>query len=208
MLGQFGLLPLLKGWEYKTHIVSRSITRGASPVELRISESGWLLSLICITDDANLESTVQWQGANLEQMAATCSAEALRLAGGLAQDPAGWLQRYFRPNPYSTAGAYLVVVSTAGLQGSALPYLPTIVMSVRLPATSTQIVANAYFTALVIVITNRELFIRSLRQVQDSNADLDIPKELLALGLVDLKPQESTNDVLREIRDLLRSQKR
>ena len=66
MLGQFNLLPLLKGWEYKSHILSRTtVIRGAPPIPLNLSEKGWLLSVGLSATDAYGTLNIAWQGANI-----------------------------------------------------------------------------------------------------------------------------------------------
>lgn len=185
MLGVYTLLPLLKGWEYKFHQFSRTVGRGQS-VKAGVSEKGWLLSIVTITDDAYGRVRLLWQGADLETKELSFTPEDFRVGGSFAQDPAGWAQRYFRPNPNSTAGIYCVAFSMYA-EGNVLPYVPTVVMEVSLDALSTQSVATVNLWVATIAITDAEAFIKSLRRVLDAKADLWIDPALLALGSVEFK---------------------
>ena len=100
----------------------------------------------------------------------------------MAQDPGGWVQRYFRPDPNSTFGIYMTAAFTGGYQGSTFPYLPTIKMRLRLTEDSTQVSTTVRALATVIAITDMKLFIQSLRRVLDAKASLKIDPALLALG--------------------------
>lgn len=183
MLGMFNLLPLVKGWEYKTHSATRTVVQGASPIEvLRVEEMGWLMQITELTSDAYGTVMVDWQGADLQTFSGVMSPEAYHAVGAFAQDPSGWIQKYFRPNPNSTAGLYFAVQSTAGYQGSAFPYVPSVVVKLRLPNESTQASALISATALTIAITNKKAFIQSLRRLLDANASLKIDPALLSVG--------------------------
>jgi len=180
----FHLLPLLKGWEYKPHVAFRtSVIRGAPPIEvLRIDETGWLSSITELTDDAYGTVMIDFQGADLQTLSFAIYPEAYRVLRAFAQDPGGWIQMYIRPNPNSTAGAYYVAAFTGGYQGSILPYVPSVVVKLHLPNDSTQASATIQGVAGVVVITNKKLFIQSLRRVLDTNASLKIDPALLAIG--------------------------
>lgn len=184
MLGMFNLFPLLKGWEYKVHDVARTnIVRGDSPVgALRLEEWGWLLQITELTDDAYGTFDISFQGADLETISWTFYPEVMNQLGAFAQDPAGWLQEYFRPNPFSTAGIYALAAYTGGYQGSAWPFLPTTTIRLRLPNDSTQQSANIRVIAVVISITDRKLFIQSLRRVLDQKLSLTVDPRLLVAG--------------------------
>lgn len=183
MLGMFNLLPLLKAWEYKTHTATRTVVRGAAPIEvLRVEETGWIVQQSLLTDDAYGTVMVDWQGADLQTLSGSLYPEAGRLLGALVQDPAGWVQKYYRPNPYSTAGVYLALQSTGGYQGSAFPYVPSVVVRLYLPNESTQASATIQAVTTSIAITNKKSFIQSLRRVLDANASLKIDPALLSVG--------------------------
>jgi len=182
LLGIFHLLPILKGWEYKVHDFSRVVQRGGEPVELAISERGWLMQIALFSYDCYGTLDIDWQGADLQTLSWTWNAETGRLLGALAQDPAGWVQRYFRPDPNSTLGSYVTAVFTGGYQGSTFPYLPTIKMRLRLTEDSTQASTTVRVIVTVIAITDMKLFIQSLRRVLDVKASLKIDSALLALG--------------------------
>jgi hypothetical protein len=182
MLGMFHLLPLLKGWEYKVHDLSRTVARGAMPQELSISETGWLIGIALISDDCYGTLYIDWQGADLQTLSWTWNAEIGRLLGSFAQDPGGWVQRYFRPAPNSTLGIYISVVFSGGYQGSTFPYVPTVKLKLALTNDSTQASASVRTVATVIAITDKKLFIQSLRRVLDANASLEIDKALEVIG--------------------------
>lgn len=187
MLGMFSLLPLLKGWDYKQHVAIRAVNRGVDPIEvLRISETGWLVDIAISSYDVYGYAVIDYQGADLQTRGVTSIIEDAYTAGAFTQDPAGGMQRYFRPNPYSTAGIYVGVVFSGGYQGSAWPYAPTIVVKLGLLAESTQLSTTVAFSSTTIAITNKSLFIRSLRRVLDANASLKIDPALLSVGPIEL----------------------
>jgi len=183
LLGIFNLLPILKGWEYKTHIAHRtSVIRGADPIKvLSIDESGWFITIFEFTDDAYGTLMIDYQGADLQTQSISIYPEAARVIGAICQDPGGWVQRYFRPNPNSTLGGY-VFVYTPGYQGSLFPYVPTLTVKLYLPPESTQSSAEVQGVAGVVAVTDKKAFIRSLRRVLDANASLRIDPALLAIG--------------------------
>jgi len=185
----FHLLPLLKGWEYKVHIATRSaVVRGADPVEvLAINETGWLLEIYLISDDAYGSLLIDFQGADLQTRSQNFDAESGKVLGGFAQDPASWVQKYFRPNPNSTAGAYMTVGFSGGCQGSVWPYVPTVKMKLYLPNESTQSSAYIYGLAVTIAITDKKAFMQSLRRVLDANASLKIDPALMTIGPAQLQ---------------------
>ncbi len=189
MLGPFGLLPLLKGWEYKLHeAVRTSVVRGEDPIQAHsVSETGWLLQLFLLTTDAYGKLLVTYQGADLATQTIEIYPEAMKDVGAFTQDPAGWIQRYSRPNPYSTAGIYVAGLSTGGWQGSPLNYVPTVTMSLELPTDSTQTTAYIYGSAFVVALTNKKTFIRSLRRILDPKSSLKIDPALLETGPALLK---------------------
>jgi len=183
LLGIFSLLPYLKGWEYKSHTVLRTVQNGVAPLSLlSIDESGWLLLEVVVTDDAYGTFIIRYQGADLQTREDRLYPEAARVIRAFAQDPSGWLQAYIRPNPYSTAGLYYGCGFSGGFQGSAFPYVPTIVMSLYLDPRSTQASATVMGIAHVVAITDKKAFIHSLRRVLDANASLKIDPALLAIG--------------------------
>jgi len=199
MLGMFNLLPLLKGWQYKTHTSEKTLAPGQASDPWRISDVGWLLAVDFVSTDAYGQIGVAWQDADLQTHGGGfASAEDLHILGGFIQDPGGWVQRYFRPNPYSTAGFFYTVGFTGRFQGSPLPFVPTTIVTLRLGSESTQQSASVAAQAFVIAVTNRKQFIRSLRQVLNSQADITIPEEILSLGPVELLQQPNKTDVLLE----------
>jgi hypothetical protein len=188
MLGMFHLLPLLKGWEYKKHVLQGDVRRGGS-VELSISETGWLLNIIEITNDCYGTVDVEWEGADLQISSYTADPESVAQVGAFQQDPSGWIQLYRRPNPYSTAGLFAVGLFTGGFEGSTLPYVPTVKLRVRLPVESTQEVAFIRLLALTIAVTDMKAFIRSLRRVLDAKSSLEIDPALFVVGPAQFKEE-------------------
>jgi hypothetical protein len=165
----------------------------------RILDVGWLTIITFASTDAYGQLSIAWQDADLQTHGGEFNSfEDTRILGAFAQDPAGWLQRYFRPNPYSTAGYFFGAVFSGGYQGSPLPFVPTTTVTLRLGPESTQQSAIVAAQAQVVSITNRKQFIRSLRQVLNSQADITIPEEILSLGPVELVQQPNKTDVLLE----------
>lgn len=161
--------------------MAATVEKGASK-KLSLDETGWLMQVTLITDDCYGTVQVSWQGADLERREFSWTPELFADLGGFAQDPSGWVQRYTRPNPYSTAGVFVAIIHTGGSQGSTLPYVPTVTVEVSLGSESTQ--EHAYVTAFLftIAITDREKFIRSLRRVLEARADLWVDPALLSVG--------------------------
>jgi hypothetical protein len=187
MLGMFHLLPLLKGWEYKKHVLQADVRRGGS-VELSISETGWLLLISELTNDCYGTVDVEWEGADLQTQTVSGNPESFAESAAFQQDPTGWIQLYRRPNPYSTAGIFLLVMF-CGFQGLTLPYVPTVKLRVRLPVESTQEVAFIKLGALTIAVTDMKAFIRSLRRVLDAKASLEIDPALFVVGPAQFKEE-------------------
>jgi len=199
MLGMFNLLPLLKAWQYKTHALEKTLTIGQASDPWRISDVGWLTAIDLVSTDAYGQLSIAWQDADLQTHGGEFqSAEDGRIAGAFMQDPSSWVQRYFRPNPYSTAGFFWSVVFSGGYQGSLLPFVPTTTVTLRLGSESTQQSALVAASASVIAVTNRKLFIQSLRQVLNRQADIEVPQEILSLGPVELVQQPNKTDLLLE----------
>jgi hypothetical protein len=199
MFGMFSLLPLLKGWQYRKHGLARTLANGeVLQPPWRIPEMGWLLSIYGFTTDAYGTVRLEYQDADLQTSGGESYPEAYRIVGAVVQDPNGWVSRYLRPNPLSTAGLYETVVFSAGFQGSAFPFIPTTIVTLRLPPESTQASALVGVEALAVAITNRKTFIQSLRQLLNSHANIELPKELLSLGPVELVQQPNKTDELLE----------
>lgn len=170
MLGMFNLLPLLEGWDYKRHIVEDdAVVRGVAPMSVvkvdRIikKERGWLIMLNVESTDAYGTLIMQFRGAGGEVHKFRFYPEQGRIRGAYAQDPAGWLQVYRRPNPYSTQGMYIMICYSAGWQGTTWPFVPPVKMKLYLPKESTQETAFIRGDAFVIAITDEEAFKESLK---------------------------------------------
>jgi len=192
MLAMFSLLPLLKGWGYKTHIAERkALIRGAPPEpiyeiqKILKDELGWMLYMREWTNDCYGTVHVEFCGADRERnMLPDMFPEAALALGATEQDPAGCIKRYFRPNPYSTAGIYFMLAVSGGFQGTAISFLPDIKIALSLQKESTQATAHVVATGDVVVLTDREEFIKSLRRVLNAKADLWIDPALKKVGMI------------------------
>lgn len=198
MLGMFNLLSLIKGWQYKGHPFEKTLVPGQTSDPLRIAELGWLLGISLLSTDAYGGCTIEFQDADLQTHTLRNDIETARLFGAVVQDPSGWMQRYFRPNPNSTAGFYFASFFSGGFQGSTFPFVPTTTLRVYLGSASNQASALVALGTVEVAVTNRELFIQSLRQVLDRQADIEVPKELLSIGPVQLVQQPNKTDELLE----------
>lgn len=198
MLGMFNLLLFLKGWQYKEHTMNRTLTPGTQSDPLRFLETGWLLSIGASANDAYAGVSLEYQDAELQSHTFESSPTSNLILCSFQQDPAGSVRRYTRPNPYSTGGLYLWVVHSGGFQGSAWPIVPTTTVRLSLGAESNQASANVFAIAYVLAVTDKNLFIQSLRQVMDSQADIQVPKEILSLGPTSLIQQPNKTDTLLE----------
>ena len=183
MLGMFDLLPLMKGWDYKPKTWTRELTRGQVLEVERVEESGWLMQLVFATNDCYGGCEILFQGADLGIYSiGVVNPKFLYDFGALVQDPAGWTQLYYRPNPQSTVGAYVGVITTQGYQGSTLPHVPTTIVKLRLESQSTQEKATVSLTAFRVIITDKKQFIKSLRAVMGMPTIQDIDPALLVAG--------------------------
>lgn len=162
------------------HKIVRTVAKGER-VKLPLPEKGWLMFFAFASTDCYGTVRISWQGADLQSQSFPWNAELFKDLGAFAQDPAGWVQRYSRPNPFSTAGLYYVGPYTGYAQGSVLPFVPTVILEASLPVESTQ--ESAYFEVnlFVIAITDAKAFIRSLRRLLDAKASLEIDPSLLAV---------------------------
>jgi len=177
-----------KGWEYKLRGWTRTVQRGETIDVERINEIGWLFGIQVLSDDCYGGVTLQFQGGDLElHTVAEGHAEFGKAIGAICQDPSGWVQKYYRPNPNSTAGIFFSVLHSAGFQGTLLPYVPTTIVKLYLRSESTQASATVHCSAWSVAITNPSLFIRSLRSVIGAGTIMKIDPPLLTAG-----PEEVT----------------
>ena len=131
--------------------------------------------------------SIDWQGANLETRTTRMYAELFRTIGSWQESAAGYCERYFRPNPNSTAGIYVSAATLGGSYGAPLPYVPTVKVSLYLTSSSTQSTALVDAAATAIAIVDKKLFIRSLRRLLDHKSSLKIDPALVAIGPEDLE---------------------
>lgn len=183
MLGMFHLFPLLKGWERFSHSRTRTVVRGADPIEvLGLDETGWLMSLDLLTDDAYGTVMIDFQGAELQTRSFNWFPELAHLYGAYNADAGGGgIGLYHRPNPYSTEGIYEVTRFMGCYYGSTFPYVPTVVIRFYLPTNSTQSSAQINGLADVVAIVDKKAFVRSLRRIWDIKS-LKIDPALLVTG--------------------------
>lgn len=208
MLGMFSLLPLLKGWQYKEHAIDKILVPGQQSEAFRFLETGWILAIGASSDDAYGNVRIEYQDADLQTHTFEASPANNYYLSAFQQDPAGSVRRYFRPNPYSTGGLYLWVILSGGFQGSAWPIVPTTSVRLSLGSESNQASAHVAASAYVLAVTNKKLFIQSLRQVMDSQIDIEVPKELFSLGPTPLIQQPNkTHRLLEQILAELKQQK-
>jgi len=198
MFNIFSLLPLLKGWDYKVNNWTRKVPRGQTIEVERVEDMGVLHTLVLATDDCYGGFTLTGQGADLNTViVANAYPKAAYDVGAFSQDPGGWIQRYYRPNPQSSAGAYFYPVITSGFQGSTFSYVPTVIVKLFLMSNSTQSEAIVSVSTLRIIITDKKQFIRSLRAVMGMPTIQDIDPALLVAGLQEIT-QEGKFDKPKE----------
>lgn len=181
MLGVFNLLPLMKGWEYKIRSYTKEVNRGNSVEVRRISTTGWLMQTVVVSSDLYGGGRFKFQGADLELHEFAFDAGLFTSVGAFAQDPAGWVQLATQPNPHSTQGAFVSAYSPMW-QGFGMPFVPTTIMEVYLGSGSTQSSAIVYLSATTVEVTNKELFIKSLRAVMGMPTIQEIDPALLSTG--------------------------
>lgn len=181
MLGPFNLFPFLKGWDYRYRTWTRTVNKGQVIEVERIDAPGWLQSLGLISDDCYGGTLFEFQGSDLELQTFELTAELANSLGATMQDPSGWVQRYYRPNPASTAGIYVTSLG-GGMQGFEQPYVPTTIVKLFLDDESTQDSATVQLQAYCVDVTSPTLFIRSLRSVLGMPVILPIDPALLEPG--------------------------
>lgn len=187
MLNIFSLLPLCKGWDYKLNNWTRTIKRGETLEVERAEDLGVLYLLMLATNDCYGGLNFTGQGADLSSFTIANIYPKLGYdMGAYMQDPGGWIQRYYRPNPQSSAGLYVQSIVSSGFQGSTLPYVPATIVKLFLLPSSTQTEATVSASCVRIIITNKKQFIRSLRAVIGMPTIQDIDPALLVAGLQEI----------------------
>ena len=117
MLGMYSVLPLLKGWEWRLYEGTKVVQRGKTYEIQRVSETGLIIAAAMTATDCQASAIVEVQGAELRTETLNYNIEEFAQAGFFAPDPSGWVSRYLRPDPDSTAG-YYVFSTTPGLHGA------------------------------------------------------------------------------------------
>ena len=187
MLNVFSLLPLLKGWSYKTTLYTRIVKKGAFEEVARVDELGALGALFLVTNDAYGGYTFTGQSADLNSY--TLSNQYPKLYEEMAayvQGPVGWASRYYRPNPASTAGIFVIAALTSGFQGTSFPYVPSTTLKLFLLGDSTQDSATVSVEVSRVVLTNKAQFIKSLRSVLGANVIQQIDPAILTPGATEI----------------------
>jgi hypothetical protein len=142
-----------------------------------ISKSGWLLAVICLTDDAYCTLKLRWKGAGTREREIIFTPELGHDYGAFTQDPAGAVQKYYRPDPNSTAGIYVFSPFTGGFQGAPFSYIEPIKISAYLASGTTQEEAYLAGTIGVIEIFNEKLFEKSYEKI----SGLKYQKEIIEI---------------------------
>lgn len=187
MFNIFSLLPLLKGWDYKLSTWTRTLQRGQTIEVERTEEMGVLWFLALVTNDCYGGFNLSGQGADLSTLTiANVTSQNIYDSGAWAQDPGGWMQKYYRPNPQSSAGIFYAAVMTSGFQGATFPYVPTTIVRLFLTLGSTQTEAVVSVTAARTIITDKKQFIKSLRAVIGMPVIQNIDPALLVAGLQEI----------------------
>lgn len=168
MTSSFNLLPFLEGWQYKEHIIPRTVTRGADPIQLASVEYGWLMSLTAVTTDALLEVTVESQVPTLDVHTISATPYSYYVLGRWVPDPMGWLQLYRRPNPANTVGSYMITLISAGFHGTAFPHTPVTRIRAYLDSASTQTSASVTLSAFTVAVTDQKAFLKSWKHLYAS----------------------------------------
>lgn len=165
----FSVLPWLSGWEYKSIPISASCLRGARPIETTLNSFGWLNSIILTTTD--VYGTVRTTPMHKNQSPGVAIfPEFVRGLGFVSQNPAGYLVKYFRPDPLLTWGVFTVFIQ-AGTDSS--PYAAPTRIELSLPDLSSQNSALVSAIATVVELTDMEAFMKSLAELPvNKNADL------------------------------------
>jgi len=186
MLGPYSAYPILKGWDYRLYTGSRTVKRGETVEIVRVSETGLLLAFVLTTTDAYGAVILEAQGAELRNETQEYAPEDFFVGGAVSPDPVGYLIRYFRPNPASTAGLYILEIAP-GFWGLPLPFVPSVVVKLRLQGQSTQSQAEIFVQARAINVANKASYIQSIRRLLDPKADLTVDPEFMTVGPVQFK---------------------
>lgn len=179
MLGPASLFPFLKGWEYKSHTLNRTVNKGQT-VDLSVSEDGWLVGVNVLTSDAAMRVGFDFQGADMEMFTNRITM-GTPIIGSVEPDPSGYMIRQIQPNPDSTAGLFVAVMWEPGFYGALIPFVATFRMSAELLATSTQNSAIVNMLAFTVAITHKQNWLQSLRACL-AIKDMKIPSYLLTPG--------------------------
>lgn len=163
MLGNFGIFPLLDGWDYYTYNLVGTVLRGAPPKELRITDKGWVFIADAITTDAyGTVEMVPETPASLQSPSLVLWPDNLFALGFVTTNPGGALTVYFRPNPASSVGYYHISAAMAGLVP---PWRSPVKVRISLQLSSNQASAYVNAFAAAIRIIDEDAFKKSLRDV-------------------------------------------
>jgi hypothetical protein len=165
-LGAYNLLPFLKGWDYHVYTIPLTPLTIQRKQLLRIERPGWLMECKFATDDCYSALRINFKGPGGREWVIEPYAELGYIAGAVQQDPAGWVQMYWRPFPLLTLGFYDVALFSSGYQGNGIPFVPDVYVEGYLRPESTQ--SSSLITAFAdtIEIIDEKIFLESYRKVQ------------------------------------------
>lgn len=159
------LLPLVEGWGYKRYSWSGETRRGEERVMVEERKyPGLLINMSFRTNDAYCGVKSVFSGPRAVVLF-ECTPQTLYEYTMIPEFPTASTYLYSRPDPSSTAGDYFIVLFTSGFEGILIPFSPPLMLWGFLSKESTQASATMDFYALAIVITDREAYLRGLREV-------------------------------------------
>ena len=163
LAGPFNVLNLIEGWDHRDYPIPSTVVQKtrATPI-LEITKWGWLQSIVMVSNDSYGALRIRYKGAGGREISGTVFAEIAVLAGNWQVDSGGYVTRYYRPNPASSAGIYYVSV-ISGLEGTPLPYREPVIVEGILMDDSTQNSALVSGSISVLEIRDLRLFLNSLK---------------------------------------------
>lgn len=163
----FDILPLLRGWDYKTTQSEwKPLDRGAPPQTIfAISEpleNGWLMSVDVSAMDSQVRMDLNTPGMNI-----VGTIEEFQASGLFMPPPEGpFIAVYNRPNPNSTAGFYSIHPINSAYP---IPYRTYVVIKLSLTNQSTQASTKVKYNIYRIIIDDQQEFYASLREFNEKS---------------------------------------
>jgi len=158
----FDILPLLRGWSYKTTQSEwKPFDRGAAPqIIFAISEpleNGWLMSVDVSALDCMVKMDLDTPGMHM-----IGTIDEMMQSGLFMPPPEGpFIALYSRPNPASTAGFYSIHPINSAYP---IPYNTYVVIKLSLTNDSTQTSTKVKYNIYRIIIDDKQDFYASLRE--------------------------------------------